>query len=453
MWKRLDDKVLLKYTLGTMKKLLTMCLLIIGLYVIGCGEVERVNFRNTPVIYSVTPSDSSSMANCVDSKGNLTVTLTGVNLGSDNGTNRVYYYGYSSLNSGDPQITALEFVNGGTWTDSKVSVLIYPDTRARFPYGSFSIVVNGEESPQTSVYNFGNLDLSGAVIKSVSPSEIYSYEDSRTVTIAGSGFGNYSSRQDLVLYTTSGYSATIKKEDVIYWSDTQIILPLPIDDMINKINSSVMCYVRTNDSINNSILASFSFNVPQIYWAEPNTGAIGRIINIHGKNLGNSNRDLSVSCDGKYANIASWSDDCIKVQIPAMETTGPKAIQLKRNNKNVGSGLSYEVKAPLLYSCSKSYDLKEGDRVTLNGICFGNASELKGIYAYNGRVEISDTESGSSNNAIIYMNDPSVDWQDNSISFVWPRLKSNTFSDKTFNIKVFVGNSETFFSNVISVTD
>ena len=119
---------------------------------------------------------------------------------------------------------------------------------------------------------------------------------------------------------------------------------------------------------------------------------------------------------------------------------------------NVGSSVTYEVKAPALYGCSKSSDLAQGDNVTLNGSFFGTASELQGIWSI-GKIEITDDESPATNNATIYMNDLSVtNWSDNAISFVWPKLKSNTFSDKTFSIKVIVG-SEVFSSNRIQVTD
>ena len=139
-----------------MKKIITICLLIVCVIVTGCGNsAGSGSLNNTPVIYNVTPSDSSSIAQNVDSNGNVTVTLTGTNFGSRNENSRVYYNGYTNESSINPQRTALSFVNGGTWTENQVSVVLYQETRERFPYGTFSIVANGQESPATSRYNFG----------------------------------------------------------------------------------------------------------------------------------------------------------------------------------------------------------------------------------------------------------------------------------------------------------
>ena len=61
-----------------MNKIITLCLLIICVIVTGCGNSAGNvgSLNNTPVIYNVTPNDSSSIASSVDSNGNLAVTLT-----------------------------------------------------------------------------------------------------------------------------------------------------------------------------------------------------------------------------------------------------------------------------------------------------------------------------------------------------------------------------------------
>ena len=87
-----------------MNKIITICLLIVCVIVTGCGNsAGSGSLNNTPVIYNVTPSDSSSIAQNVDSNGNVTVTLTGTNFGSRNEYSRVYYNGYTSESSNNPQ--------------------------------------------------------------------------------------------------------------------------------------------------------------------------------------------------------------------------------------------------------------------------------------------------------------------------------------------------------------
>lgn len=451
--KRLDDRIFGEYTLVIMKKILTMCLLIIGLVVTGCGSATNNDGSlNNPVISVVTPDGIRTSVRENTTTDGIRVTLTGANFGSS-GT--IWYKPSSSSASGSSldAVRMSSSVSGGiSWSDTQICFTLMNSTRAIYPTGSFIVENNRGEKYTSYECKFDDGELNNAVITSVSPRNVYSYETNQTLVIKGSGFGNYPLRQDLVLYTTSGYTKTIPASEIYNWSDTQIMIPLPVSEMASSITSNAVCFIRTNNVNNTAHLASFSFNVPQIYGVEPSSGSMGKIVTLRGMNLGSSGNGLSVYCDNVYANVVNWSDDSIKVRIPNQTSIGPKNIQLKRNNLNVGSSVTYEVKAPALYGCSKSSDLAQGDNVTLNGSFFGSASELQGIWS-SGRIEITDDESPATNNATIYMNDLSVtNWSDNAISFVWPKLKSNTFSDKTFSIKVIVG-SEVFSSNRIQVTD
>lgn len=430
-----------------------MCLLIIGLVVTGCGSSGGSSSSlNTPVIYNVTPTNSNSIADFVDSEGNITVTLTGVNFGSKE-HGEVWFAGYESENSSTPKEVPfrLSLNYGGSWTDNAICFKIVKSTIDVFPYGAFYVVANGQQSPYSLRCSFGGMVLNNAKVENVSPSNVCSYDSNQTIVLTGTGFGNSSARQDLVLYTTTGYSRTILANEIYNWSDTQIILPLPVNDMANNIMSNATCYIRTNNSNNYVTLATFNFSVPELYAVEPSAGSIGKVVTLRGHNLGSSQGNLSVYCDSIYANVVSWSDNAIQVRIPNINTPGVKTFQLKRNSVNVGSSLSYEIKAPMLYNCSKTADLTFGDNVTIFGSNFGNADDLQNIYTY-GRIEIAESNSSSPNMVTLYMSDSSIIWTENAITFNWPKFSSNLLSDKTFTIKVIVGN-EAFMSNAISVTD
>ena len=434
-----------------MKKIITLCLLIICVIVTGCGNsAGSGSLNNTPVIYNVTPSDSSSIANSVDSNGNVTVTLSGTNFGSRNENSRVYYNGYTSESSINPQRTALSFVNGGTWTENQVSVILYQDTRERFPYGTFSIVANGQESPATARYNFGGGNLSGSSVTSVTPSVVYGYSTEQNyISIEGNGFGNIP--QDLLIYNYNGYNKTILKTEVYNWTNTRIVLPLPISEMANSITSNTTLFIRSAGSsniINN--LASFEFKTSQITNITPLEGSIGKVLTVSGQGFGTTQSNIYINIGESYASVVSgsWTENSFQIRVPGFNVVGSKNIKLKINGNELPSNFNYEVKAPIMYSISKSVDLSEGDNVTIYGSYFGNKEDLQAIYQ-TGRIEITDTNNNSTN--VVSMSDVNVAWTDNNITFTWPKISSNLLTTKTFNIKVIVGNITS--STSINVTD
>ena len=435
-----------------MKKIITLCLLIICVIVTGCGNAAGSgSLNNTPVIYNVTPNDSGSIANSVDSNGNVTVTLTGTNFGSKNDDSRVYYNGYVNESSTTPQRTALSFVNGGTWTENQVSVILYQDTREHFPYGTFSIVANGHESPTTARYNFGGGNLNGSSVTSIQPTVVYGYNsEQNNITIEGNGFGTVP--QDLLIFNYNGYSKTITKDQIYNWTPTRIVLPLPISDMANTITSNTTLYIRpvSSSSYNYNSIGSFEFRTSQITYVSPTEGSIGKTLTVTGQGFGTTQSNMYVYIGDSYANVVpgSWNENSFQVRVPSFTTDGSKTIKFRVNGNDLSTNFNYELRAPMFYSISKSVDLSEGDNVTIYGNYFGNKEDLQAIYQ-TGRIEITDTNNNSTN--VISMTDANVNWTDNSITFVWPKISSNLLSTKTFNIKLFVGSLAS--SNSINVTD
>ena len=425
-----------------------MCLLIIGLVVTGCGNAAGSgSLNNLPVIYSVTrpeeaPTDPAT--------GDMTITISGRNFGyQEDGI--VYYCGYTSDNnsSSGPHKVKLNLVdNGGSWNDSEIRVKLYKATRDQYPYGSFSVNAKGVETGESQKCQYG-IGSMGSVIATVSRPTVYSYETDGAMTLECSG-GFGTTVQDLLLTSTNGYNKTITRAEIYNWTDRIITFVLPMSDMANSITNNTTFYIRANNSYSISNIATFEYRVPSIYNVSPNSGSIGKIITIAGQNLGNAQGLLNVYIDNDYANIVSWSDSYIQVRVPNTSTAGVKAVRLRRGDKDIGINLSYEVKAPVIWSASKLTDLSAGDSVTVLGNYFGSAEELQAIYSSSARIEI--TEKDGTNSAMLSINDASVNWTDSAITFTWPKFGSNILSDKTFNIRVVIG-SEAFSSNTISVTD
>ncbi len=437
-----------------MNKIITLCLLIICVIVTGCGNSagSSNSLNNTPVIYNVTPSDSSSIAQSVDSNGNLNITLTGVNFGSSE-HGRVYYNGYTSETSSNPQSIPLTLYYGGSWTDNSISVNLVKSTRETYPNGSFYVVANGQQSPVTPRYNFGSGNLSGSSVTSIQPSVVYGYNTEQNyIAIEGNGFGI--TPQDLLIFNYNGYSKTITKDQIYNWTNTRIVLPLPISDMANSITSNTTLYIRPVSSssyYNYNSLGSFEFKTSQITYISPAEGSIGKVLTVTGQGFGSTQSNMYIYIGDSYANVVSgsWTENSFQVRVPSFTSAGSKSIRLRVNGNELSTtNFSYEVKAPMFYSISKYADLSEGDNVTIYGSYFGNKEDLQAIYQ-TGRIEITDTNNNSTN--VISMTDANVTWTDNSINFLWPKISSNLLSTKTFNIKVIVGSLAS--SNSINVTD
>ena len=435
-----------------MKKIITLCLLIICVIVTGCGNAAGSgSLNNTPVIYNVTPSDSSSIADAVDSNGNLNVTLTGVNFGSAE-YGRVYYNGYTSDTSNTPQSIPLTLYYGGSWTNNSISVNLVKTTRETYPNGSFYVVANGVQSPLTPRYNFGGGNLSGSSVTSIMPSVVYGYNSEQNyITIEGNGFGT--TPQDMLIFNYNGYSKTISKDQIYNWTPTRIVLPLPISDMANSITTNTTLYIRpanTTSYTNYNSLGSFEFKTSQITYISPTEGSIGKVLTVTGQGFGSTQSNMYVYIGESYASVVpnSWSENSFQIRVPNFTNTGSKNIKLRINGNDIVSNFNYEVRAPMIYSISKSDNLSEGDNVTIYGNFFSNKEDLQAIYQ-TGRIEITDTNNNSTN--VISMTDANVTWTDSNINFTWPKISSNLLSTKTFNLKIIVGSITS--SNSINVTD
>ena len=325
-----------------MNKIITLCLLIICVIVTGCGNAAGSgSLNNTPVIYNVTPNDSSSIASSVDSNGNLAVTLTGVNFGTQN-QGRVYYNGYTSETSTTPQSIPLTLYYGGSWTDNSISVNLVKTTRETYPNGSFYVVANGQQSPVTARYNFGVGNLTNAIVSSINPSVFNSYDNSsnRYMTITGSGFGTV--KKNLVLFSMTSSSSVSKEVEPISWTDTSISFIIP-DNLVDSSATIGIKVADTGAMLGNSYTSSFKYNVfnPTISNVSPTYAYPGQTVTIYSYNGGfgterPGNMYLSIN-DITVLNVTSWNDSSITFVIPENTSfaAGQATIKLYLNNKTI----------------------------------------------------------------------------------------------------------------------
>lgn len=442
-----------------MNKILTMCLLIIVLVVTGCGSSAgngSDSLNNTPVIYSVTPNGNYSMANNIDTEGNVIVTLRGANFGNRN-QGDVVYFGYSDLNSQNFSIRySLEFANGGNWTENEITVKLYPSTINQGRYGSFVVYANGQQSNATEKYDYSTSVINNNV-SDISPKTVYSYSGSQIIEITGKNFGY--NKQNLYLSALNGsYNYTIPAYYINTWSDERISFSLPISDMANNISLNTVINIKTSngaDNVNN-IIGSFEYKVPRIYniYSSDSTlsGTVGKTLTIYGENLGVSNNinnnNIAILSTEPYlqgsvkigetpATIISWTNNSISVKVPYIISVGAKNICVQVGNTLYNTNSSYILSKPVISWISPNSNVPKGQRITVSGSNFGNSSELINLFQNNeGYIEIKDKNTG--NISIVSMSDCSV-WSDNRIEFSWPIDDSTLFSSaKTFSIRVIV---------------
>lgn len=366
-----------------MKNIITLCLLIIILVVTGCGNASGNGSLNTPVIYRVTPTDSNSTANSVDANGNITVTLTGINFGSKE-HGEVWYNGYKSETDSNGQSMRMTLAYGGHWTDNEISINLVKTTREMYPNGSFFIVANGRQSPNTARYNFGASNLSHATVTSLSPNVFNSYDSNanRYMTITGTGFGTI--KKGLTLFSMSGSASLERPIEALSWSDTSIIFFIP-DNLVDITTNIGIKETETGAMLGNSINSSFRYVVfnPTISLVSPAQAYPGQPVTLHSYTggFGTSQPDslyLSVN-NVKVTNILSWSDSSITFVIPEDSDLPPgqASIRMQVYNKNIANN-----SALVLVPHIKSVTVKKEGFIgstyiyTISGYCFNAHTTL-----------------------------------------------------------------------------
>ncbi len=354
--------------------------------VTGCGNAAGSGSLNTPVIYNVTPNDSSTIASSVDSNGNIAVTLTGKNFGSQS-EGEVWYNGYTSDTSTNPQPIRLSLYYGGSWTDSSISVNLVKTTRETYPNGSFYVIANGQQSPVTLRYNFGAGNLSDAVVSAINPSVFNSYDNSasRYMTITGSGFGTV--KKNLVLFSMTSSTSVSREVEPLSWSDTAISFIIP-DNLVDSSATIGIKVADTGAMLGNSYTSSFKYNVfnPTISNVSPTYAYPGQSVTIYSYNGGfgadrPGNMYLSIN-DITVLNITSWNDSSITFVIPENTSfaAGQATIKLYLNNKTITNSsltLVPHITNVTVYKDSSGFlGIGTVYKYTVNGYCLSPNTSL-----------------------------------------------------------------------------
>jgi hypothetical protein len=261
------------------------------------------------------------------------VTITGTNLGSTQGTSTVKFNGVAATPT--------------SWSTTQIVVPV----PAAATSGPVVVTIGGVSSP-------GITFTVTPVITSVSPT---SGAVGASVTIAGSGFGT---TQGTSTVTFNGSAATPTS-----WSSTSIVVPIPaaatsgpLVVTVGGVPSSGIPYTVT----------------PVISSVSPTSGAVGSSVTITGSGFGAAQGTSTVTFNGVAATPTSWSSTSIAVPVPSGATSGNVVVTV---NGVASNGVSFTVR-PAITSLSPASG-PVGTSVTITGTSFGSSQGTSTV-AFNG---------------------------------------------------------------------
>jgi RHS repeat-associated protein len=234
-----------------------------------------------------------------------------------------------------------------------------------------AIEYNNQSSPATFVTIGSDLRFTNVPsITSITPT---TGPVNTVVTITGAHFG---ATQGTSAVAFNGVSATPTS-----WSDTQIVVPVPMGATTGVV------VVTVNGAGSNGKLFTVT---PAILDIQPNGGAIGSTVTIDGANFGATQGASTVTFNGTAATPTSWSDAQIVTTVPAGARTGDVVVTV---NGTPSTSTPFSVWASIsnVSAPSGAY----GYPVTITGTGFG-LTQGTSVVAFNGTVGTPTSWSDSS---------------------------------------------------------
>src|SRR5438132_5748323 len=279
------------------------------------------------VNFTVVPAPSITSLSVTSGAVGATVTVTGSNFGSSQGTGTVTFNGATA------SVTS--------WGASSIGVTV--------PSGATTgnVIVNASGVASNGV-NFTVL-----LTPSITSLSVTSGAVGTPVTITGTNFG---STQGSSTVTFNGAAGTPTS-----WSATSIEVPVPSAATTGNV------VVGVSGVSSNGI----SFTVlPAISGLSPTTGAVGAAVTITGTNFGSNQGSSTVTFNGTPTTPTSWSSCAIGAPVPSGATTGHVMVTVAGA---ASSGVNFTVvPAPSIQNLSVTSGLV-GTSVTITGTNFGAA--------------------------------------------------------------------------------
>ena len=279
-----------------------------------------------PAICNAAAPTISSLSPTSGAVG-TTVTISGSNFGSSQGSSTVTFNG-----------TTASVIS---WGSSSIKATV-PSAATT---GNVVVTVGGVASNGKSFTVVPH-------ISSLTPS---SGAVGASITIAGTTFG---SSQGSSTVKFNGTTASITS-----WSSTSIVATVPTGATTGNVVVTVSS--QASNGVSFTVLPT-----PSISSLSPSSGAVGAAVTVSGSNFGSSQGSGSVSFNGTAATVGTWSSASITTTVPAGATTGNVVVNASGVNTN---GIAFTVlPTPSITSLSITSGAV-GAAVTITGANFGSA--------------------------------------------------------------------------------
>ena len=274
-----------------------------------------VSFTVSPTISSVSPTSGITGS---------TVTITGTNFGSSQGTSKVTFNGVTC------SVT--------TWSAASITCPVPSGATT----GSVIVTVSGDASNGVSFTVTPH-------ITSLSPT---SGPGGTKVTISGTTFGS-SQGSSTVMFDNA--TATCSS-----WTATSLSCTVPTTTTGNVV---VTVSGQASNGVSFTVTAS-----PTISSVSPTSGITGATVTITGTNFGSSQGTSTVTFNGVTCSVKSWSATSVTCPVPSKATTGSVIVTVSGDASN---GVSFTV-TPHITSLSPTSG-RVGNEVTISGTTFGSS--------------------------------------------------------------------------------
>jgi RHS repeat-associated protein len=284
---------------------------------------------SSPTISSLSPTSGAVGA---------TVTITGTNFGSPQGTSTVKFNGTTAATATNWSTTSITVTVPSGATTGNVVVTVS------------GVASNGKSFTVVSAPSITSLSITTGAVGAA-------------VTITGTSFG---STQGSGTVSFNGTGATVSS-----WNATTIKVTVPT----GATTGNVVVFASGVNSNGSSFTV---VPAPSITSLSITTGAVGAAVTITGTNFGSTQGSGTASFNGKTATVSSWSATSIAVTVPSGATTGNVVVFASGVNSN---GVNFTV-APSITSLSPSTGAV-GVPVTITGTAFGS-TQGSGTVTFNG---------------------------------------------------------------------
>ncbi len=289
--------------------------------------IMQVQANRSPQITSVSPRQAQH---------NQTVTITGSNFGSSQGSSSVW-------------VGSIRVSSFSSWSSTTIRFRVPTNMR------SGNVTVRTAEGTSNAV----RLEImSGPYLSSVSPTRVKSGD---RLTLTGSNFGR-TRGSSYVLFTPNVWPTA--SSDYVSWSDTRIVVKVPARAQ----SGDVQVVTGTGSSGTKRIVVE-SASLPRITSVSPRQVQYNQVVTVTGNNFGSSRGSSTVRIGSiaiPSSALASWSNTRIRFRVPTNVRSGNVTV---RTSAGTSNSIRLEITSPYLASVSPSR-VKPGDRLTLTGANF-----------------------------------------------------------------------------------